>query len=218
MEASRIGSPASDAGSVECGFSEPLPWAELVCSSVAGTGTASPARSAEKPTGRAAGGAVCRQGLGPGRRAPWRPLARCSFARPPRRGALTPPPLTTAASFDTSLSVSSPWQPRKFPLVLQRNLVRKMFVAGGLKNTCSLAWVRNPPPKKRKKSPKPHIFPSAGVVAGDLQAAAPPAGAAGGRLCPLSAVETPGRGPEWSPGFSPGVCPQCGLVPRFPHL
>lgn len=25
------------------------------------------------------------------------------FARPPRRGALTPPPLTTAASFDTSL-------------------------------------------------------------------------------------------------------------------
>lgn len=75
-------SPASDAGSVECGFSEPLPCAELVCSSVAGTGTASPAGSAEKPTGRAAGGAVCRQGLGPGRRAPWRPLARCSPARP----------------------------------------------------------------------------------------------------------------------------------------
>lgn len=25
------------------------------------------------------------------------------FGRPPRRGALTPPPLTTAASFDTSL-------------------------------------------------------------------------------------------------------------------
>lgn len=91
-----------------------------------------------------------------------------------------------------------------------------MFVAGGLKNTCSLAWMRNPPPpKKRKKSPKPHVFPSAGVVAGDLQAAAPPAGAAGGG-CALSPQWRPqGGGQNGAPASALGFVPSAALCLGF---